>query len=262
MVRGKIVQCIDWFATWPRRWAFIAIVIGSIVSSVLAVYFTLVWFSPSESQRVWRISLISATIISAVVSSFVAYCLLTMTDALKLANDKAELLANTDSLTGVLNRRRFSELAREALSADYAAGEPTSLVLIDVDNFKGINDRFGHAAGDTALQILVSSCQRNLREEDEIARWGGEEFVILFPRTTSEDGFGIADRIRQSVADELIEFDGTRVSLTISTGLVTRQPPLPPSLDLLVTKADLAMYTAKTTGKNKVVASPTDEEAA
>lgn len=244
------------FSSWPRRRAFATIVTGSVLISVLSVYWTLELFSPNESQRVWMISLISATVIPLVVSSIVAHTLLTMTDALKEAHSSVEKLANTDSLTGVLNRRRFTEVALSTLREDMSSGDPTSLILIDVDNFKGVNDQYGHAGGDTALKWIVEECQRNLREDDRIARWGGEEFVILFPATTCEAAYKIADRIRASIAEAELTLGNETVKLTISTGLATYSPPTSTTLESLVSEADEAMYAAKTTGKNKVIASP------
>lgn len=254
MRRTYLLGAIERFSQWPRRSAFAAVVGGSIACSFFGCLLVLVGFATGESVRVWTISLISSIAIPAAVASTAAHVLLTMTDALQAANEEIRALADTDDLTGALNRRRFSELAREALSTDFAAGHPTSLILMDVDNFKNVNDSIGHSAGDAVLQILVTTCRRSLREGDVIARWGGEEFVILFPETSSEEAFAIADRMRAAIAAEDVRFDGERIALTVSTGLVTRTSMMAPTFEVLVSDADKAMYEAKTSGKNKVIA--------
>lgn len=255
ILRRSFLSALTQFSKWPRPFAFGAIVSGSILASFLAVYLMLT-LSPNEvAPGVWKQSLIAAALIPAVISSGVAHVLLTMLAALKSAYAKVDHLANTDDLTGLLNRRRFTELAQLALSQDISKSKPTSLILIDVDDFKGINDRFGHAAGDTVLQFLAAICRKNVREGDQIARWGGEEFVILFPSSSSHEALRIAERIRESVCNEKIQIAGQRIPLTISTGLVSRRATVSPTLDTLVSTADQAMYAAKESGKNRVIES-------
>jgi diguanylate cyclase (GGDEF)-like protein len=170
--------------------------------------------------------------------------LLDFTDT--LINDK-ERLASTDLLTGVLNRRSFLEQAtRESSRADRYKSR-FALIFIDIDHFKQINDRYGHATGDVALIHFVQVLKHGLREADLLARWGGEEFVVLAPQATLEQGFQLADKLRAEVA--ATDFAGAG-KVTCSMGVAEWNAG--ESLDALCQRADAALYRAKETGRDRV----------
>jgi two-component system, cell cycle response regulator len=163
-------------------------------------------------------------------------------------------LAVTDALTG-LNNRRYMEAHLKALEgAALSAGQPLSVLLVDVDNFKAINDSYGHAAGDTILRELAARFRRNTRAIDTACRLGGEEFVILMPTTGLADACQIGERVRQSIAAELFHINrDSKISVTASVGIASLEGPHD-TFEQLLARADGALYAAKKKGRNRVVA--------
>lgn len=156
--------------------------------------------------------------------------------------------ADTDSLTGVYNRRFFdAHLLREVLRARRYL-QPLSLIMLDVDRFKQLNDKYGHQAGDVVLQQMTREVERNLRHSDVFCRYGGEEFAIVAPETPVEAALLLANRIRESVAVAPLEPIGRPV--TISLGVASLTPTMIDPQEL-VSAADAALYTAKAEGRNR-----------
>ncbi len=175
---------------------------------------------------------------------------------LKRRND--ELLASltkaarTDALTGLVNRQGFDELLELALARDRRTGRSTALVLLDIDHFKLINDRLGHAARDGALRTVAATALREARSTDTIARVGGDEFAAVLPDTDSEGAFLFAERVRGAVLASQAPGIGP---LTMSLGIAESQSDgLSP--DVLTSSADKALYLAKELGRNQTVAAP------
>lgn len=175
--------------------------------------------------------------------------------------EQFRVLATTDTLTDTYLRGHFLELCSHELKARSRSEEPLTMTLLDVDKFKEVNDTHGHAAGDQALKTLCNTLKDNLRQSDIIARWGGEEFAIMMPRTTSEDGSALAERLRKAIADQTISDGRCSFSITASFGLCTLEGPNPADssrrdpIDTLFHHADRALYQAKTNGRNAVVSS-------
>jgi diguanylate cyclase (GGDEF)-like protein/PAS domain S-box-containing protein len=158
-------------------------------------------------------------------------------------------LATLDSLTGCLNRRHFLTLANQELERTIRYQRPLSLLMLDIDHFKIINDTYGHAVGDKVLCSLVDLCRSNLRNVDIISRHGGEEFIILLPETQKDTAFTVAERLRGSVEKMQVMHSEQKISITVSIGIssVEIQPGKIESVELLIHRADMAMYDAKTT---------------
>lgn len=173
----------------------------------------------------------------------------------QLRNAVAELdrLSRTDALTGCLNYRGFRELAESLCSSARAAGEPLSVLALDVDHFKAYNDHYGHQQGDTALQRLAGAVRSALyHHEDVMARPGGEEFVVFLPETTLEQGVQVAERVRASVAGADIVHAGSPVgALTVSIGIACLEPGDDGKPGPMLARADEALYRAKRDGRNR-----------
>ena len=165
-------------------------------------------------------------------------------------------LSITDPLTGIGNRRYFNTLLNREWERAKRNQTPLSFMLLDIDNFKQLNDRYGHLNGDTTLQTVARIFGQKIeRAGDTFARWGGEEFAVILPDTASAGALKVAEAIRAAVAETVIQFDdGRSTDLTVSIGLHCVIPDRIESYDIdrLITKADEALYFAKTNGKNRV----------
>lgn len=182
----------------------------------------------------------------------------------ELARSNAALAsdANTDPLTGIPNKRAFDIFAEEARATSMRDGKPFSLLMIDVDYFKQINDSHGHAIGDVVLQTLARRWTRELRGSDMLARVGGEEFCVVLPRTGEDAARRIAEKLRAVIAAVPVDTapeaeDGQDISVTVSVGVATAVEPSSVTVDALRERADVALYTAKTNGRNQVAEAAT-----
>jgi diguanylate cyclase (GGDEF)-like protein len=167
------------------------------------------------------------------------------------ALSEAERRAKTDPLTGVLNRRSLLEQLEAVCRSSRANGLPIAVLFLDLDFFKSINDSFGHAAGDTCLAAVIPPIQAELRQSDIIGRYGGEEFVVVLTGADAMAAEPIAERIRQRVAETLIQGYGSPIQLTCSIG-VASSVPLGVWGEALIAQADTAVYAAKRLGRNRV----------
>jgi diguanylate cyclase (GGDEF)-like protein len=169
------------------------------------------------------------------------------------ADRETHELATTDPLTGVYNRRTFKELSEPLLSRARRARTAVSLLLLDIDHFKNVNDTHGHLAGDEVLARFAELVRSCLRKEDLLARYGGEEFVVLLPGTTQPDAAGLAERIRGQVEKTRLHAGNDDVRVTVSVGVAGEKGEQLPSLDGILGHADQALYAAKAQGRNRVV---------
>jgi diguanylate cyclase (GGDEF)-like protein/PAS domain S-box-containing protein len=164
---------------------------------------------------------------------------------------KLEELATHDRLTGILNRGRLGELLEHELAKSERFGDSLSVILLDIDHFKRINDRLGHAAGDAVLRELTRRLEAGLRRCDRVGRWGGEEFLVLLPRTDGSGASRVAEHIRQTVAGAGF---AAGEPVTVSLGVATYRPG--ENATTLVERADQAVYRAKAAGRNRLDGPP------
>jgi diguanylate cyclase (GGDEF)-like protein len=162
-----------------------------------------------------------------------------------------EALANTDALTGVANRRRFLEVAEESVAQSRASGRPLSLLMLDIDHFKSINDNYGHACGDQVIRTVAQAVRSRLRPTDCIGRIGGEEFAVILPGADAIAAGRTAERILTEVRAIEIEQAAKRIRLTLSVG-AAEVLGADDDLDDLMSRADSALYRAKSAGRNQV----------
>ncbi|MDB5862315.1 MAG: hypothetical protein JWO70_121 [Betaproteobacteria bacterium] len=181
----------------------------------------------------------------------VAYITTMLSSDIRRALIHIKALSETDELTGVLNLRAFTAIAERLSRQSSRYNHPYTIVMIDSDSLKIVNDRYGHPAGNRLLQMLVQCIQAQLRETDIVARYGGDEFVLLLPETTSIGAEKLAVRIRQRVEAAVLATRDDPVSSTVSIGLAS-YPEHASDLDTVMERADQALYTSKTAGKNRV----------
>ena len=173
-----------------------------------------------------------------------------LTYRLEAARRKAEQLANTDVLTGLENRRAFLERGQTLAHDCERKRQPLSVLMIDADHFKKINDRFGHAVGDTVLRHLAERLTEHRRTSDICGRMGGEEFAMLLPNTAVGDAMALAERLCQACAADPMHYDGEVVTSTVSIGVAGEGY----AIEHLLSCADEALYQAKAAGRNRAMA--------
>ncbi len=165
--------------------------------------------------------------------------------------DELSYQANTDELTGILNRRSFTRYIEHEFRNAKMLSEPFSLIIIDIDFFKNINDSYGHIVGDEILKSLSQLMKLSFRATDKVCRWGGEEFAILLPSTSLNNANNVAEKIRQKVEELSHQVKGNSINYTISLG-VSESLATDDSIDQIINRADTALYKAKDNGRNCV----------
>lgn len=171
----------------------------------------------------------------------------------KMLEHELQRQAHSDCLTGLANRRHFIEQSEKEIARTLRYERPMSLLMLDIDHFKDINDTHGHNAGDISLQMFATHCQEALREIDIIGRVGGDEFVIILPETDVAGAHELAERLCQSIASQTMTTEkGASIGLTVSIGLTTLAVGGEANLDSLLSQADEALYRAKSFGRNRV----------
>jgi len=192
----------------------------------------------------------------------IGHRILDLEQRLRGAHEKMRQLAMHDELTGIWNRRAFYNYAISILDQARRKGHTTSLILLDIDHFKTVNDQFGHLVGDQVLNMVADTLKGNLRPYDRVGRWGGEEFIVLLPTTTIDEAIEIAERLRVSISASKYHLDNDAAKgqkyLTVEASLgvssVTSEGHT--SLDDFVGRADSMLYKAKEEGRNRVCVDP------
>jgi diguanylate cyclase (GGDEF)-like protein len=248
---------INLFTSLPKK------IIGSYAADVMAEYQELVNIIHSGTEQQIEImadSVHNPRYFQASVTSIATPGklpvgrILTLADITRqtLLRKKLEELATTDELTGVFNRRYFMEKGISEMKRAERNLRPVSVIMMDIDHFKHINDTFGHTTGDIVLRNIVKACSSGLRNTDLFARWGGEEFVMMLPETTPGDSLLIAERLRQIIASSTIQCEPGTVTVTASFGVCGIIKTEGTTLDDMIQKADKALYRAKAEGRNRV----------
>jgi len=239
--------------------AILITVLCSIVfSNILAYLFEISLFPPFTISDI-----IGTTLISGIASSVAATIIFyqnwqTFKIKDSVENLNKELLetqkelkrqAVTDSLTNLFNRRWIFRAIQKEISRFERNKRHFSLLLIDIDHFKKVNDTFGHSMGDEVLRYFATAMKKTARDQDMIARTGGEEFCVLLPDTKKEEAKVVAERIRESVAKEPMQIGGLKISISVSIGVSEIQAQ--EGVDSVYNRADVALYRAKESGRNR-----------
>lgn len=244
LVRGLIAveiyrQAED--SVFPKIFAFLIAAYG--VFALNRIIFQFIYGAPPNPAQRATLQTVSALLsVSYTFLIGLSFLLMLCGDLLTLVKDESE----RDLLSGVFNRRGIEQKLDAELKRATRTGQNISIALIDIDRFKAINDYAGHAAGDTALRDVVSAISERLRSHDLIGRFGGDEFLLIFPRTSCSEAHAVSSRIEQSVRQLSVAGDG--LPLTISIGLT--QAATTESAGSLLARADKALYNAKDAGRN------------
>lgn len=226
---------------------------GRWMGAILAVAVALVWFGESLAYP-YFIGPVVAFWNNAVRLGFF-WLAVRLVGLLHHMLERERKLARTDALTGALNWRAFSEMATDEIERSRRYHHPFTVAYFDIDNFKDINDQFGHTVGDTVLRNVVDATCKTLRLNDHIARLGGDEFVILLPETDLDAAQAVLGRVQQCLCDSM---EQRQWPVTCSIGAVTYYSP-PESIDQMLQAADQIMYSVKQTTKNKLAIVVIDE---
>lgn len=160
---------------------------------------------------------------------------------------------STDTLTGLFNYRHFSATLEQELERSQRSGQPTALIMLDLDHFKSVNDTYGHDAGNKVLVNTAAMMRACIRRLDIPCRYGGEEFAIILPATSLLTGINVAERVRKAIAENNVLLEhGKKLSVTASLGLAIYQQPFQETAENLIRRADEQLYKAKQQGRNQV----------
>jgi diguanylate cyclase (GGDEF)-like protein len=195
----------------------------------------------------------SATFVAAAVAAIVSTFGFLMLHK-ERSDGEAVRMATIDPLTGAYNRRTFHDIAERELGRARRAGQPFSIIVVDIDHFRPVNEQHGIHTGDEVLRRVADLIRSALRKEDMLVRYGGEEFLVMLPEVPGPGAVVVAGRIRKSVEAETIQFEGKSLRLTVSVGVSARLDEGPESIENLLTRADEALALAKQRGRNRVVA--------
>ena len=226
-----------------------AIVVPCVHAAIFLMPLAMRALLPNMFSTEWQTVLALETIIYAIGMAFIM--LLMVKDG---HLHFYRLAATTDHLTGLFNRRAFLEAANQMYARQGARGEAVTLLMFDLDRFKSINDRFGHAAGDGALKVFARVASSSIRSTDVLGRLGGEEFAAIFPEET-EGAIQVAERLRLAFQAAGAIIDGHEIGATVSIGVATSYAAVP-NLDALLLRADEALYAAKNGGRNRYHVAP------
>jgi diguanylate cyclase (GGDEF)-like protein len=221
-----------------------AVVVPLLHAAVFLLPLAIKLLLPAVFSDRWQIILSIETMIYAIGTAFIV--LLMVKDHHVLYYRK---VATTDHLTGLLNRGAFLAAANEMYARQSKRAQPVTLLMFDLDKFKSINDRFGHATGDSALRVFAKVASSSVRASDVLGRLGGEEFAAIVPEAT-DGAIAVAERLRLAFKDAGLVIDGHDVGATVSIGVATSFAAVP-DLDALINRADGALYAAKHGGRDR-----------
>ncbi|MCG6899230.1 MAG: GGDEF domain-containing protein [Gammaproteobacteria bacterium] len=193
------------------------------------------------------------TMLMAKFSPFllVAYVTSMLASDILYAKRRITLLSKTDDLTGLLNMRAFNNLLEREIARVTRHAQPFTVIMVDVDDLKSVNDRFGHTAGSRLIKTVAQSINESIRNTDILARYGGDEFVILMTHTSTEHARTAAERIRAAIQNTSFDMKGNRISTTVSVGIASFPESVETAAEVL-DKADIALYRSKQCGRDRV----------
>jgi diguanylate cyclase (GGDEF)-like protein len=240
----------------PVALAVAIVVAVSVGLSLFALFATTAVFGHESDSSAFVFELAIATAIPIFVATPVSWIIVKLLHETDAAWRAAQHLAWKDDLTGLLNRRRFIELAGREMDLAQRSKLPIAAAVLDIDRFKHVNDQFGHAVGDAVLRAVAQAIHGALRSTDLLGRWGGEEFALVLPQTTRSEALEVMERLTASLRALRIDTgSGAVLVCTASIGVASRERD-GERLEDLIGRADAAMYGAKSAGRNRVQLAP------
>ena len=239
-----------------------ALILGKVVTAIQTLVVILCYMAMAYDPGINRLDSLSYwAMIFALISPIVlvAYITTMLSADIRYAMAKIKRISDTDELTGAYNMRSFSAMLRRVFQQSVRHGHPLSIIMIDSDNLKTVNDTHGHDAGNRLLQHLIQKVSEQLRRSDIVARYGGDEFIILLPETERRGAMETAERIRKSFESSQFDFRGKSLNVTVSLGLAS-YPEDGGNVDVIVDKADKALYRAKRRGRNQTATYEIEED--
>jgi diguanylate cyclase (GGDEF)-like protein len=231
-----------------------SVVVVSIYATIALLLLSvgsLAFFSLFQGAALFDLGLLPAIVMPLIIGPPMAYFIFTQNYQLNQLSAETDSLKRTDALTGLFNKEFFSELVEMELSVASRYSFPSSLFLVDIDNFKKVNDTYGYKVGDQVLRVVATSVRDNLRGSDLVGRFDGEKLVAYLPHTTCEQALIAAERIRKLVAEISNHFDQEDIDLTASIGVCATEFGFD-TFDRLVQGADTAVQEAKSEGRDRV----------
>ena len=226
----------------------IAFLLAALIDSIIA--------HSLDHQFKQSEAIIRALIISIVVAPIISWYLVGVFFQLDILEQKMRKLATYDDLTGLLNRRVFYRSAEKLHNVSVRNKQNYCLLIVDLDGFKSINDKYGHAAGDKVLSIFGQVSQDTIRDSDIVARLGGEEFIYFLPNTNTKEAESLANRLCEKIRTKAVLYDNNYIQYTISIGIALNNCKNKQSMEETIKMADDALYLAKEDGGNMIKTSP------
>lgn len=227
----------------------VLITLASIIISVLLTSLLLAVFADGLNV----IAVFISVVVPMIIAPLVSWHIVGLVFNIHKLEQMQRSLATYDMLTGVMTRRAFLESSETLLQVMARDQSSMSLASIDLDNFKSINDLYGHAGGDEVLKSFTCLVKNNLRKSDLVGRIGGEEFAVVLPNTDTESSMHVLEKIRLSLATNTVHFSDKAIQYTVSIGVVRFDKANPVGLERLIQQSDVALYNAKKSGKNCIV---------
>lgn len=248
------------FTIFNTRWRSRHIV--ATASAMIILFVTLYLATPYAGYDFDNPGIVAAFHLGNAVIAFVAITIASyyFRTATLVAEQELTARATTDALTGIPNRRRMVELLELESARTTRTGQRYALVIVDVDHFKAFNDDHGHECGDAALRRVARTLESRLRATDHLARWGGEEFLIILPGTGARGAKSLAESLREAIESTKLPYRGQDIRVTATFGIAVGRED--ESIDAVLRRADLALYEGKRSGRNRVVLETLDRETA
>lgn len=241
-----------------------ALTLGKLITllemALIAACYIFIGYSATDDSLFW-ITNAGDFMTQLAPMLLVAYITTMLSADIRTALTRIKIISDTDELTGIYNVRAFTSLADRMHKQSIRYSHAYSIIMVDSDNLKSVNDAYGHEAGNRLLKLTVTCIQQGLRETDVFARYGGDEFVLLLPQTRADGAFEVAERIRKAIAGTPLDTHGKDVTTTVSIGIASF-PGNGAELAVVMNRADQALYSSKKRGRNRCTVSGDPEPAA